>query len=71
MLKVKPKPVPIPEGGRIRIQKNKYVYWYDESKWDNEKKQTVDNRVSIGQLDPNNPGMIIPNKKLLYNIYKY
>lgn len=68
MLKVKPKPVPIPEGGRIRIQKNKYVYWYDESKWDNEKKQTIDNRVSIGQLDPDNPGMIIPNKNY-YTIF--
>ena len=62
MLKVRPKPVPIPEGGRIRIQKEMYVYWYDESKWDNEKKQTVDNRVHIGKLDPDNPGMIFPNK---------
>ena len=33
------------------------------SKWDNEKKRTIDNRVSIGKIIPDQPGMMSPNKK--------
>ena len=56
-------PVKIPESGKLHIQKNGYVYWSNASKWDNEKKQSIDNRVSIGKMIPEQPGMMYPNKK--------
>lgn len=56
-------PVRIPESGKLHIQKNGYVYWSNASKWDNEKKRSVDNRVSIGKAIPGQPGMMYPNKK--------
>ena len=56
-------PVRIPENGKLHIQKNGYVYWSNSSKWNNEKKQTIDNRVSIGKVIPDLPGMMYPNKK--------
>lgn len=57
------KPVKIPEGGKLHIQKNGYVYWSSASRWDNEKKRSVDNRVSIGKVISDQPGMMYPNKK--------
>ena len=57
------KPVEIPKNGKLHIQKNGYVYWSNVSKWDNEKKRSIDNRVSIGKTIPNQPGMMYPNKK--------
>ena len=56
-------PVRIPNSGKLHIQKNGYVYWSNVSKWDNEKKRSIDNRVSIGKVIPNQPGMMYPNKK--------
>ena len=56
-------PVRIPNSGKLHIQKNGYVYWSNASKWDNEKKRSVDNRVSIGKVIPDQPGMMYPNKK--------
>lgn len=56
-------PVKIPESGKLHIQKNGYVYWSNASKWDNEKKRSIDNRVSIGKIIPDQPGMMYPNKK--------
>lgn len=47
---------------KVHILKNGYVYWYDISKWDNTLKRTVDNRKSIGKLDPDHPGMMFPNQ---------
>ena len=47
---------------KVHILKNGYVYWYDTSKWDNTLKRTVDNRKSIGKLDPDHPGMMFPNQ---------
>ena len=55
--------MPKPEGGKLHIQKNGYVYWSSASKWDNEKKRSVDNRVSIGKVVPDQQGMMYPNKK--------
>ena len=56
-------PVRIPSSGKLHIQKNGYVYWSNASKWDNEKKRSIDNRVSIGKVIPDQPGMMYPNKK--------
>ena len=56
-------PVKVPERGNLHIQKNGYVYWSNASKWDNEKKRSIDNRVSIGKVIPDQPGMMYPNKK--------
>jgi hypothetical protein len=56
-------PVRIPESGKLHIQKNGYVYWSNASKWDREKKRSIDNRVSIGKSIPEQPGMMYPNKK--------
>lgn len=56
-------PVKIPKNGKLHIQKNGYVYWSNASKWDKEKKRSIDNRVSIGKVIPNQPGMMYPNKK--------
>lgn len=56
-------PVEIPKNGKLHIQKNGYVYWSNASKWDNEKKRSIDNRVSIGKIIPDQPGMMYPNKK--------
>ena len=56
-------PVKIPEDGKLHIQKNGYVYWSNASKWDSEKKRNIDNRVSIGKIIPDQPGMMYPNKK--------
>lgn len=54
-------PVPIPKtGGKVRIYSNGYVYWITSSKWDNEKKQTIDDRKSIGHIDKSHPGMMFP-----------
>ena len=61
-------PVKIPDTGKLHIQKNGYVYWSNSSKWNNEKKQSVDNRVSIGKVIPDQPGMMYPNKKY-YDIF--
>lgn len=56
-------PVRIPNSGKLHIQKNGYVYWSNASKWDNGKKRSIDNRVSIGKVIPDQPGMMYPNKK--------
>lgn len=56
-------PVKIPSGGNLHIQKNGYIYWSNSTKWDNEKKRSIDNRVSIGKAIPDYPGMMYPNKK--------
>ena len=57
------KPVRIPNSGKLHIQKNGYVYWSNASKWNNEKKRSIDNRISIGKVIPDQPGMMYPNKK--------
>ena len=57
------KPVKMPKSGKLHIQKNGYVYWSNASKWDKEKKRSIDNRVSIGKMIPDQPGMMFPNKK--------
>ena len=57
------KSVKLPKKGRLHILRNGYVYWEDDGKWDNEKKMTVDSRVSIGKLDPKDPGMMFPNRR--------
>ena len=54
--------VALPTTGHLHILKTGYVYWENDGKWDNAKKQTVDGRVSIGRLDPNNKNMLFPNK---------
>ena len=54
--------VALPTTGHLHILKTGYVYWENDGKWDNAKKQTVDGRVSIGRLDPNNKYMLFPNK---------
>ena len=56
-------PVTIPKSGKLHIQKNGYVYWSNASVWDNKKKQSVDNRISIGKVIPDQPGMMFPNQK--------
>lgn len=56
-------PVKIPQNGKLHIQKNGYVYWSNISKWDKEKKRSIDNRVSIGKIIQDQPGMMYPNKK--------
>ena len=56
-------PVKMPTSGKLHIQKNGYVYWSNASKWDKEKKRSIDNRVSIGKVIPDQPGMMYPNKK--------
>ena len=56
-------PVKIPKNGKLHIQKNGYVYWSNASKWDNEKKRSIDNRVSIGKVVQDQPDMMYPNKK--------
>lgn len=56
-------PVRIPNIGKLHIQKNGYVYWSNASKWDKDKKRSIDNRVSIGKVIPEQPGMMYPNKK--------
>ena len=55
-------PVPLPTTGHLHTLKTGYVYWEDNGKWDNEKKQTVDGRVSIGRIDPAHKGMMFPNR---------
>ena len=56
-------PVQIPKCGKLHIQKNGYVYLSNASVWNNEKKRSIDNRVSIGKVIPDLPGMMYPNKK--------
>ena len=56
-------PVRIPNNGRLHIQKNGYVYWSNASKWDSGKKRSIDNRVSIGKVIRDQPGMMYPNRK--------
>ena len=56
-------PVDIPKSGKLHIQKNGYVYWSNASKWDKEKKRSIDNRVSIGKVIPDQPNKMHPNKK--------
>ncbi len=56
-------PVQIPKCGKLHIQKNGYVYLSNASVWNNEKKRSIDNRVSIGKVIPDQPGMMYPNKK--------
>lgn len=54
-------PVPLPTTGHLHTLKTGYVYWEDGGKWDNQKKQTIDGRVSIGRIDPDHEGMMFPN----------
>jgi len=56
-------PVKLPKYGKLHIQKNGYVYWSNSSKWDNEKKQSIDNRVSIGKVVPDQPDKMYPNRR--------
>lgn len=56
-------PVEVPKTGKLHIQKNGYVYWSNVSIWDNEKKRSIDNRISIGKVIPEQPGMMYPNKR--------
>ena len=44
--------VPLPTIGHLHTLKNGYIYWEDGGKWDNERKQTIDARVSIGKIAP-------------------
>ena len=60
--------VPLPTTGHLHTLKTGYVYWEDGGKWDNDKKQTIDGRVSIGRLDPEHPGRMFPNKNY-YSIF--
>ena len=57
------KPVRIPQEGKLHIQKSGYVYWANASKWDKSKRRSMDNRVCIGKIVPDEPGMMYPNKK--------
>ena len=50
-------------GGRLITLSNGYVYYVTEFKWDKVKRRTVDNRVSIGKIDPNNKKMMFPGKR--------
>ena len=57
---------PLPENsdqGKHFSGPNGYVYWYTKRWYDPEKKRTVDDRVLIGKLDPNNKGQFFPNKR--------
>ena len=54
--------VPLPTIGHLHTLKNGYIYWEDGGKWDNERKQTIDSRVSIGKIDPDHEGMMFPNR---------
>lgn len=58
----KGEPVPLPTVGHLHTLKTGYVYWEDDGRWDNEKRQTIDSRVTIGKLDPNHKGMMFPNR---------
>ena len=53
--------VDVPERN-VHILKNGYVYWTSSGHWDKEKNRTVDDRRSIGKLDPGNPAKMYPNK---------
>ena len=61
-------PVPLPTTGHLHTLKTGYVYWEDGGKWDNEKRQTIDGRVSIGRIDPDHKGMMFPNRNY-YEIF--
>ncbi|WP_321002867.1 IS1634 family transposase [Eisenbergiella porci] len=61
--------VKLPDTGKTHILGNGYVYWYNEARWDNDRKMTVDNRVAIGKLDPDHPGMMFPNKRY-FSLFK-
>lgn len=52
----------MPTTGHLHTLKTGYVYWEDGGKWDNEKRQTIDGRVSIGRIDPDHKGMMFPNR---------
>lgn len=57
--------VPIPKdlhGGKLITLKNGYIYYFTESKWNNELKRPIDNRVCIGKIDPDHEGMMFPGK---------
>lgn len=60
------KSCPLPEDsvhGKHFTLPSGYVYWYTKRWYDPEKKRTVDDRVLIGKLDPNNKGQFFPNKR--------
>ena len=56
--------IPTLEGrqGKFIILPNGYIYFATESHWDSEKKHSHDNRVGIGKIDPEHPGMMFPGK---------
>ena len=61
--KTDPIPLPsVPEGGKLITLGNGYIYYVTESYWDKVKKRTIDNRIGIGKLDPNNSEQMFPNK---------
>ncbi|MBQ7607533.1 MAG: transposase [Desulfovibrionaceae bacterium] len=58
--------VQIPSVGeheKIITLPNGYIYYATESHWDKEKGRMVDNRVGIGKIDPEHPGMMFPGKR--------
>ncbi|QGZ97465.1 hypothetical protein GE118_01475 [Mycoplasma sp. NEAQ87857] len=56
--------VELPERTRILNKNNKkYVYYSISSEYQKGKKYSIDKRVLIGKIDPNNPKKMIPNAK--------
>jgi len=58
--------VKIPSVGeheKIIILSNGYIYYATESHWDKKKGRMVDNRVGIGKIAPEHPGMMFPGKR--------
>lgn len=55
--------VPLPKTGHLHVLKTGYVYWENDGRWDKEKKQPEDTRVSIGKIDPTDKQRMFPNRK--------
>ena len=49
--------------GRLIVLSNGYVYYVTKSWWDKDKKRTLDNRIGIGKLDPDDHKKLFPGKR--------
>ena len=60
-------PVPIPENGELGrvLYSGVYVYWVTEAKWNPEKKNSEDDRRSIGRKHETEPNLMWPNNYFL------
>ena len=62
-LEGKLRPVPIPENGELGrvLHVGPYLYWVTKSWWNPEKKNSEDDRKSIGRVHESNPSLMWPN----------